>query len=189
MWNRYLYYLVQFREIIFFSMTAMAVLTLILLTLLKRFGFGKRKNLAVVTLFFNMKPRHMLYLGVNCLLLCFPPAVMLFSREMQIAYLCYLLVLSVIAGFAALKPLELLRLLAGSILVYTALFIVDMLKSYIFNMLFDVRIAVIAALLCIFILFFDVYFFLSALKYIARDVSEARETCQENQREETEQEL
>lgn len=175
MWNRYLYYLLQFKEITLFSMALMLALVLALLVMIRRFGFSKRKNLAVITLFFNMKPRHMVYLGANYLMLCFAPAVIIFSLEMQIAYLFYLLVLSAAAGAASLKPLELVRLPAGSILVYTAFFIVDMLKSYIFNMLFDVRIAIIGVLLCIFILFFEVYFFLSALRCIAKDIPAKQE--------------
>lgn len=175
MWNRYLYYLIQFKEIVVFSMAVLVAATLVLFLLLKRFGFGKRKNLAAVTLFFNIRPRHMLYLGANFLLLCFVPAVLLFSKQMQISYLCYLLALSLIAGLSIRKVLELVRLAAGSILIYTAFFIVDMLKSYTFNMVFDVRIVIIGVMLCVFVLFFDFYSFLNSIRCIARDIPREEE--------------
>ena len=150
MWSRYLYYILQFRWIMTGSLVLMLVMAAALLTMLKTFSFGRKRNLVVITLFFNMKKRHRV-----------------FAQDMQSAYLVYLLLLAAVAGVSVGSPVELIRSMVGAALIYAAFFLIDVLKNYMYQIIFDVRIAVICVLLCVFMVFFAIYFFLHAVRYMA----------------------
>lgn len=167
MWSRYLYYILQFRWIMTGSLVLMLVLAAVLLTMLKTFSFGRKRNLVVITLFFNMKKRHRVYLAANCLTLGFVLSALVFAQDMQIAYLVYLLLLAAVAGVSVGSPVELIRSMVGAALIYAAFFLIDVLKNYMYQIIFDVRIAVICVLLCVFMVFFAIYFFLHAVRYMA----------------------
>lgn len=160
MWSRYLYYILQFRWIMTGSLVLMLVMAAALLTMLKTFSFGRKRNLVVITLFFNMKKRHRVYLAANCLTLGFVLSALVFAQDMQIAYLVYLLLLAAVAGVSVGSPVELIRSMVGAVLIYAAFFLIDVLKNYMYQIIFDVRIAVICVLLCVFMVFFAIYFFL-----------------------------
>ena len=94
-------------------------------------------------------------------------SALVFAQDMQIAYLVYLLLLAVVAGVSVGSPVELIRSMVGAALIYAAFFLIDVLKNYMYQIIFDVRIAVICVLLCVFMVFFAIYFFLHAVRYMA----------------------
>ena len=49
MWSRYLYYILQFRWIMTGSLVLMLMMAAALLTMLKTFSFGRKRNLVVIT--------------------------------------------------------------------------------------------------------------------------------------------
>lgn len=167
MWSRYLYYILQFRWIMTGSLVLMLVMAAALLTMLKTFSFGRKRNLVVITLFFNMKKRHRVYLAANCLTLGFVLSAWCLHRIWQIAYLVYLLCWRRWQVSQIGSPVELIRSMVGAVLIYAAFFLIDVLKNYMYQIIFDVRIAVICVLLCVFMVFFAIYFFLHAVRYIA----------------------
>ena len=52
-------------------------------------------------------------------------------------------------------------------MLYAAFLIVDLLKSYIFELRFDWRIAFVCVLLCAFLILYSIYFFINSVKCLA----------------------
>ena len=121
----------------------------------------------VMTLFFNMPVQYMLYLAANYIQLMFVWSTLLFSVHMELSHLIFLILLGLIQAVSIAQIGEGIRSFIGSVLLYAAFLIVDLLKSYIFDMRFDWRIAFVCCLLSVFLLLYSVYFFINSIRCLA----------------------
>ena len=167
MWGKFLYYILQFQGLIFLTMVSLIVLTLAVLLLMKDFSWNRRRRLLLMTLFFNMPVPYMVYLAANYIQLMFVWSALLFSTHMELSHLIFLVILGLIQAVSIGQIGEGIRSFIGSILLYVAFLIVDLLKSYIFDMRFDWRIAFVCCLLSVFLLLYSVYFFINSIKCLA----------------------
>jgi hypothetical protein len=78
-----------------------------------------------------------------------------------------LLILGLIQAVAIDQPAESIRSLLGCALLYIAFLIVDLLKTYIFEMRFDWRIAFVCGMLYVFLILYALYFFINGIKCLA----------------------
>lgn len=150
MWGKFLYYILQFQGLIFLTMVSLIVLTLAVLLLMKDFSWNRRRRLMVMTLFFHMPGQYMVYLAANYIQLMFVWSSLLFSVHMELSHLIFLVLLGLIQAVSIAQIGEGIRSFFGSVLLYAAFLIVDLLKSYIFDMRFDWRIAFVCCLLSVF---------------------------------------
>jgi hypothetical protein len=148
-------------------MASLIVATAVLLILMKDFAWNRKRHLMVMTLFFQMKPRHMVYLAANYIQMMFVFSMMLFATDVQLSHLVLLVILGVVQAVAIAQPAESVRSLIGCILLYVAFLIVDLLKTYIFEMRFDWRIACVCAMLYVFLILYALYFFINSIKCLA----------------------
>jgi hypothetical protein len=165
--SRFLYYILQFRGLIILTMASLIVVTAVLMLLMKDFAWNRKRHLMVMTLFFRMEPRHMVYLAANYIQMMFVFSMMLFSTEVQLSHLVLLLILGVVQAVTIAQPAESIRSLIGCILLYVAFLIVDLLKTYIFEMRFDWRIAFVCGMLYVFLILYALYFFINSIKCLA----------------------
>lgn len=167
MWGKFLYYILQFQGLIVLTLVSLVVLTLAVLLLMKDFSWNRRRRLMVMTLFFNMPVPYMVYLAANYIQLMFVWSTLIFSVHMELSHLIFLILLGLIQAVSIAQIGEGIRSFIGSVLLYAAFLIVDLLKSYIFDMRFDWRIAFVCCLLSVFLLLYSVYFFINSIKCLA----------------------
>ena len=167
MWGKFLYYILQFQGLIVLTLVSLIVLTLAVLLLMKDFSWNRRRRLMVMTLFFNMPVQYMVYLAANYIQLMFVWSTLLFSVHMELSHLIFLILLGLIQAVSIAQIGEGIRSFIGSVLLYAAFLIVDLLKSYIFDMRFDWRIAFVCCLLSVFLLLYSVYFFINSIRCLA----------------------
>lgn len=167
MWGRFLYYFLQFKSLLVLSMAGMLVITFVLMLLMKGFSWNRRRHLLVITLFFQMPARYMVYLAANYIQFMFVLSTLFCSVQVQVSHLVFLVLLGLIQAVTIAQPAESIRSFIGSVMLYAAFLIVDLLKTYIFDMRFDWRIAFVCLLLCIFLIFYSVYFFINSIKCLA----------------------
>ena len=167
MWGKFLYYILQFQGLIVLTLVSLIVLTLAVLLLMKDFSWNRRRRLMVMTLFFNMPVQYMLYLAATYSQLMFVWSTLLFSVHMELSHLIFLILLGLIQAVSIAQIGEEIRSFIGSVLLYAAFLIVDLLKSYIFDMRFDWRIAFVCCLLSVFLLLYSVYFFINSIRCLA----------------------
>lgn len=167
MYSRFLYYIVQFRQLIIFTVFSLIVVTAFLLLQMRDFSWTSRRRLLVITLFFNMAPRYMVYLAANYIQLMFVLSMLITMQEVQLSHLVLLVLLGLIQAVAIGEPAESIRSFFGSVLLYAAFLIVDLLRTYIFALRFDWRIAFVFALMCAFLVLYSLYFFINSIKCLA----------------------
>jgi hypothetical protein len=165
--NRFIYYILQFRWLVLLTMASLLVVTLVMVVLMKDFAWNRRRHLMVMTLFFNMPAQYMVYLAANYIQLMFVLSSLMFSVSMQLSHLVLLLLLGIIQAFAIGEIGESIRSFVGSALIYVAFLLVDLLKSYIFDMRFDLRIAIVCGLMYVFLILYALYFFINSIKCLA----------------------
>lgn len=175
MYSRFLYYILQFRGLILLTMGSLLAVTLILMLLMKDFTWTSRRRLMIITLFFRMPGRYMVYLAANYIQLMFVLSMLLTLQNVQLSHLILLIMLGVIQAVSIAQLMESIRSFIGSIMLYAAFLIVDLLKSYIFELRFDWRIAFVCLLLCAFLVLYSIYFFINSIKCLAsRNVEPVR---------------
>jgi hypothetical protein len=157
----------MFRGMIVFTVLSALVVTLLLYVLMRDFSWNKRYHLLVVTLFFQMPNRYMVYLAANYIQLMFVCSMLFSSSSVQLSHLIMLVILGIIQAIAIRRPGESIRSLVGCILLYVSFLIVDLLKTYIFEMRFDMRIAFVCGLMYVFLILYTVYFFINSIKCLA----------------------
>lgn len=167
MWSRFLYYFLQFKWLILSTMASLVVVTFVLVVLMKEFRWNRRYHLLTMTLFFQMPARYMVYLGANYIQLIFVLSTLLFSVEMQLSHLVLLVLLGLLQAVSIGEFAESIRSFIGSVMLYAEFMLVDLLKTYIFEMRFDWRIAVVCGLLYVFLILYAAYFFINSIKCLA----------------------
>lgn len=175
MWSRFLYYVLQFGGVIVLTTASLLIVALLLMVMMREFAWNKGRHLLVMTLFFQMPGRYMVYLAANYLQLTFVLSTLLFGMSVQLSHLLFLLLLGVLQAVSIRQPVESARSFLGAVMLYAAFLIVDLLKTYIFDLRFDWRIAFVYFLLCAFLILYSVYFFLNSIRCLsARDVAEKK---------------
>ncbi|MCD8198410.1 MAG: hypothetical protein LUE24_14830 [Lachnospiraceae bacterium] len=167
MYRRFLYYILQFEYLALFTAVSLIIVTAVLLVQMRGFQWSSRRRLMIITLFFNMPPRYMVYLAANYIQLMFVLSQLVTLQDIELAHLVFLVLLGLIQALAIMDPAESVRSFLGSVLLYAAFLIVDLLKTYIFDLRFDWRIAFVCFLLCAFLVLYSVYFFINSLKCLA----------------------
>ena len=167
MYSRFLYYLLQFRGLIILTMASLLIVTLVLTVLMKDLRWTSKRRMRVIMLFFGMPKRYMVYLAANFIQLMFVLTMIFTMESVQISHLFLLLFLGVIEALSIQQVGESIRSFVGSIMLYGAFLIVDLLKSYIFELKFDWRIAFACFLLCAFLILYSIYFFINSIKCLA----------------------
>ena len=167
MWGKFLYQILQFRGLLFLTMATLLVFTGAVLLLMRDFSWNRRRRLLLMTLFFDMPVRYMVYLAASYIQLMFVWSSLLFSVQMQLVHLILLALLGLIQALTIAQIAEGIRSFVGSVLLYVAFLLVDLLKSYLSDIRFDWRIAFVCGLLSVFLLLYSVYFFLNSIKCLA----------------------
>ena len=167
MYGRFLYYILQFRGVMILTMASLLVATIVLMILMRDFRWTSKRRLMVITLFFQMPVRYMVYLAANYIQFMFVIAMIGTLQDVQLSHLIFLIILGVIQAVAIAQPVESIRSFIGSVMLYAAFLIVDLLKSYIFELRFDWRIAFVCILLCAFLVLYSIYFFINSVKCLA----------------------
>lgn len=167
MYGRFLYYILQFRGVMILTMASLLVVTMVLMILMRDFRWTSRRRLMVITLFFQMPGRYMVYLAANYIQLMFVIAMIATLQNVQLSHLIFLIILGIIQAVSIAQPVESIRSFVGSAMLYAAFLIVDLLKSYIFELRFDWRIAFVCVLLCAFLILYSIYFFINSVKCLA----------------------
>ena len=109
----------------------------------------------------------MVYLAANYIQLMFVIAMIATLQNVQLSHLIFLIILGIIQAVSIAQPVESIRSFVGSAMLYAAFLIVDLLKSYIFELRFDWRIAFVCVLLCAFLILYSIYFFINSVKCLA----------------------
>ena len=65
MYGRFLYYILQFRGVMILTMASLLVVTMVLMVLMRDFRWTSKRRLMVITLFFQMPGRYMVYRDDN----------------------------------------------------------------------------------------------------------------------------
>lgn len=183
MYRRFLYYITQFEYLAIFTVVSLIVVTIVLALQMRDFRWSSRRRLQILTLFFGMPPRYMVYLAANYLQLMFVLSMLATLRDIELSHLIFLVLIGLIQAVAIMQPAESLRSFFGSVLLYAAFLIVDLLKSYIFDLRFDWRIAFVCFLLCAFLVLYSLYFFINSIKCLAsRHVDAERVPAQRKSR-------
>lgn len=167
MYSRFLYYILQFRGLMIAVIISLLVVTAILSILMKEFRWTNKRRLQIIMLFFNMPKRYMVYLAANYIQMIFVFTMIFTMESVQMSHLVMLLVLGIIEAVTIMQIGEGIRSLVGNLMLYGAFLIVDLLKSYIFELKFDWRIAFACLLLCAFLVLYSVYFFINGIKCLA----------------------
>ena len=151
MYGRFLYYILQFRGVMILTMASLLVVTMVLMVLMRDFRWTSKRRLMVITLFFQMPGRYMVYLAANYIQLMFVIAMIATLQNVQLSHLIFLIILGIIQAVSIAQPF----------------LIVDLLKSYIFELRFDWRIAFVCVLLCAFLILYSIYIFINSVKCLA----------------------
>ncbi|MCD8197723.1 MAG: hypothetical protein LUE24_11275 [Lachnospiraceae bacterium] len=167
MYRRFLYYITQFEYLALFTVVSLIAVTVVLALQMRDFRWSSRRRLQILTLFFGMSPRYMVYLAANYLQLMFVLSQLATLQDIELSHLIFLVLIGLIQAVAIRQPAESLRSFFGSVLLYAAFLIVDLLKSYIFDLRFDWRIAFVCVLLCAFLVLYSLYFFINSIKCLA----------------------
>ena len=167
MYSRFLYYILQFRGVMILTMASLLVATIVLMVLMRDFRWTSKRRLMVITLFFQMPVRYMVYLAANYIQFMFVIDMIGTLQDVQLSHLIFLIILGVIQAVSIAQPVESIRSFIGSVMLYVAFLIVDLLKSYIFELQFDWRIAFVCILLCAFLVLYSIYFFINSVKCLA----------------------
>jgi hypothetical protein len=167
MYNKILYYFLQFKGLIILTMISLLIVTLIVTILMKDFAWNRRTHLLMMTLFFQMPTQYMVYLAANYIQLMFVLSALLFSVSMELSHLVLLVLLGLLQAFSIGQLGEGIRSFVGSVLLYVAFLIIDLLKTYIFDMHFDFRIAVVCGMMYVFLILYAFYFFINSIKCLA----------------------
>ena len=167
MYSRFLYYILQFRGVMILTMASLLVVTMVLMVLMRDFRWTSKRRLMVITLFFQMPVRYMVYLAANYIQLMFVISMIATLQNVQLSHLIFLILLGIIQAVSIAQPVESIRSFVGSAMLYVAFLIVDLLKSYIFELRFDWRIAFVCVLLCAFLILYSIYFFINSVKCLA----------------------
>ena len=61
MYGRFLYYILQFRGVMILTMASLLVVSMVLMVLMRDFRWTSKRRLMVITLFFQMPGRYMVY--------------------------------------------------------------------------------------------------------------------------------
>lgn len=167
MYSRFLYYVLQFQGVMVLTMVSLLAVTLALLVMMRDFSWTSRRRLLVITLFFQMPGRYMVYLAANYIQFMFVLSMVFTLSDVQLSHLIFLILLGILQAASIAQIGESIRSLVGSVMLYVAFLIVDLLKSYIFDLRFDWRIAFVCCLLCVFLVLYSVYFFINSIKCLA----------------------
>lgn len=167
MYGRFLYYILQFRGLMVLTMASLLIVVLVLLVMMRDFSWTSRRRLMIITLFFQMPGRYMVYLAANYIQLMFVLSMLATLEHVQLSHLIFLVILGILQAASIAQPAESIRSFIGSVMLSAAFLIVDLLKSYIFDLRFDWRIAFVCCLLCVFLVLYSIYFFINSIKCLA----------------------
>ncbi len=175
MYSRFLYYALQFAPLLAFTVVSLIAVTAVLAVYMRDFSWTSRGRLLVMMLFFRMPGRYMVYLAANYIQFWFVLSMLFTMQEVQLVHLIFLVVIGLLQALSIRQLGESLRSFFGSVLLYAAFLIMDLLRTYIFDLRFDWRIAFVFCLMYVFLVLYSVYFFINSIKCLASRSVEAQE--------------
>ena len=89
MYGRFLYYILQFRGVMILTMASLLVVTMVLMILMRDIRWTSRRRLMVITLFFQMPGRYMVYLAANYIQLMFVIAMIVTGSSRSFLLICF----------------------------------------------------------------------------------------------------
>lgn len=144
------------------------VIFIILKLSCRKFSFLS-KNIYLMSMFYNMKKMHILYLDCLVVRYIFVLSVIIFSMQVDITSLIFLVLLSIIANLAFFDMKELLIDCINYTFITFALIFIDFFRIYMSQVVIEAWMVGLCLLAILFVITYVSYFLLRSIKkYLVR---------------------
>lgn len=169
MWDSIVGYVLLFKDFIFVAVAACVLLTTAVWLATRRFSWRGRRRL-IYGWFLNRTDRELLFVSAALLQFLFILSSVLLGTEMELAHLIFLAALALIKLVAGLVASVFVRDMVSSLLVFSALFVGNILAGYLRETRMNGFVAAVLVLLGIFLLLYGAYFLLKDISSTERDM-------------------